>query len=223
MISVIIPVYNEEKLIARTLDILSANGDIEVIVVDGGSSDCTLGLLGRYPVKVITQEKGRAGQLNSGARAAQGDILLFLHADCYPEVKAFQAIERCIKRGFIGGCLRYKIEAPALVYRWIERSGDIRARLFKIFYGDQAIFVRKDVFTALGGFDDVDLFDDILFSKKMRCYGRISVLDTRVYASARRWQTQGVVKTSVVNWLISAGFLLGVSPALLKKIYPDIR
>ena len=223
MISIIIPVYNEEKAIEKTLSSFSDIVDAEVIVVDGSSTDGTVSCIHGYPVTVIKEEKSRALQMNAGARKAKGDVLLFLHADCILEEGAISAIRESVLSGFVGGCLKHVIDSPGLTYRMIEASGDIRARLSRIFYGDQAIFVKKDVFSRLGGYDDVSLFDDVLFSKKLRRAGKTCVLDKKVYASSRRWKKQGLVKATAVNWLVSLGFMVGVSPQVLKKVYRDVR
>lgn len=222
-ISVIIPVYNEEKTIDKTLQDIRGHGPLEIIVADGGSFDETLQIAHRHPVKVVHARKNRAFQMNAGARAASGDIFLFLHADSSLEKGSLKSIRGCANRGFIGGSLTQKIDSSRQVYRFIEKSGSIRANFFKIFYGDQAIFVRRDKFFQVGGFDDVDLLDDAMFSRKLKRAGKTCVLKERVYTSARRWENQGIAKATIINWLISVGFLLGIAPSQLKKMYKDIR
>lgn len=225
MISIIIPVYNEEKKIKEILEnLLSSDGNnIEIIVVDGGSIDSTAALSRQYPVKLIRCIKNRALQMNEGAYAARGDILLFLHSDCLLERQGLTAIGNFIKNGYIGGCLSQRINSNRLVYRIIESSGNIRARLFKIFYGDQAIFVRRDIFLKVGGFYNEGLFEDVILSRKLKREGRTAILKEKVYSSARRWQAQGLIKTTLINWLLTTGFFLGFSGSVLKKIYDDIR
>jgi len=161
--------------------------------------------------------------MNEGAKISRGNILLFLHADCLIENGSLKEIVYCIDNGYIGGCLSQRIDSHRLIYRFIESSGNIRARLFKVFYGDQAIFVRRDIFFRVKGFDNVDLFDDILFSKKLKKMGKVCVLNDKVYASCRRWTRQGVIKTTLINWLLILGFFIGIAPRILKKIYDDCR
>lgn len=223
MISVIIPTYNEEKNIKNTLKSLLSHRNIEIIIVDGQSSDKTVELARNYPVKIFRSEINKGIQMNSGAEEASGEIFLFLHSDCTPEGGAFLAIKDCLSRGYIGGCLSLRIDSDNIIYRFIEASGNIRAKLSKIFYGDQGIFVRRDVFFKIGGFDKVELFEDIIFSKKLKREGKTAILNKKIYASARRWQKQGVIKTTLVYWLLTLGFLFGVSPGTLKKIYSDLR
>jgi len=224
MISIIIPVYNEEQTIKRLLEALSGEKDKpEIIIVDGGSTDKTLAIAQAYPVKIIHSGKGRSRQMNRGAQAASGDILLFLHADCLPEQGTPAAIKEFLNEGHIGGCLHHKIDSSGLIYRLIEVSGNLRAKWSKIFYGDQAIFVRREDFFKIGGFDEVDLFEDVLFSKKLKRSGKVGQLDKKATASARRWQNQGLVKATLINWLLTIGFLTGIPVNRLKKFYLDIR
>lgn len=223
MISVIIPVYNEEKAISQTLDSLFYNDNLEVIVVDGSSLDRTVELAKKYPVKIIRSIKNRAAQMNTGVEAAGGDAFLFLHADCFLDKGAVEAIEKYLSKGYVGGCFSQKINSNQLIYRFIELSGNIRAKLFKIFYGDQAIFVSRDAFFRIGGFERGGLFEDILFSKKLRQIGRVAALKNKIYTSPRRWEVQGKIKATLINWFMTLGFWLRISPVTLKRIYLDIR
>ncbi|MCQ9208389.1 MAG: glycosyl transferase family 2, partial [Omnitrophica bacterium] len=118
---------------------------------------------------------------------------------------------------------KQRITDSRAIYRWIESSGNIRAKLSKIFYGDQAIFVRRDIFFKIGGFDEVALFDDVLFSKKLRREGQTRVLNRNVYTLPRRWKRQGIIKVTLINCIVNIGFKLGVSPQRLKKFYCEIR
>lgn len=226
MVSIIIPTYNEEKNITGLLGSFSdrfPDGDYELIVVDGGSDDGTVEKAAGFPVEIIRCGRGRALQLNRGAEAARGEILFFLHADCMLEDGSLEAVERAVAGGSVGGGLSQKLPPGRLVYRSIEASGNIRAGLFKIFYGDQAIFARRDVFFDIGGFDEVDLLEDVMFSIKLAKAGKVVLLDKKVYASPRRWEAQGIAKASLINWAVTAGFMLRISPGILKKIYRDIR
>lgn len=223
MVSVIIPVYNEEAAIEKALRSLPDTDELEVIVVDGGSADKTVELARPFQVRIVSASKNRALQMNVGAGEANGETLLFLHADTILEEGALEAVQDCANTGYVGGCFTHKIDSDRIIYRIIEASGNLRAKLFGVFYGDQGIFVRKDVFIKMGGFDDVRLFEDVIFSKRLRREGKVRVLRKRAYCSPRRWEKQGVVRATLVNWLVTIGFLLGVSPSRLKRVYWDVR
>ncbi len=223
MISIIIPVLNEEAAIERTLKSLPYSEDIEVIVVDGHSVDRTMDIVHQYPVKVVASSRGRAVQMNAGAAVACGDIYLFLHADCVIDPRGLKAIEKQILLNYVGGCFTHKIDSAKWVYRWIEVSGNWRAELFKIYYGDQAMFVRRDIFEKVDGFDNVPLFEDILFSRQLRSLGKTIVLDSLATVLPRRWEKRGIVRTTLINILLSWGFTLGVSTQRLAKLYKNVR
>lgn len=230
MITIIIPTYNDEDTIKRLLDSLydpavnlADNNRYEVIIADGGSDDRTVEIAKRYPVRVIKSIRKRALQMNAGAKIAESDALLFLHADCLLGKRSLTAIENCLSKGYVGGCLSQRIISDKFISRFIEASGNIRAKFFKIFYGDQAIFVRRAVFFELGGFDNIELLDDVIFSRRLKKMGKVCVLPQKVYVSARRWQKQGFIRTTLANWVITLGFLFGISPNRLKRIYHDIR
>ena len=168
-ISVIVPVYNEDDILSRNApcfkDLVQC---AELIFVDGGSTDATLERAHDYG-KVINSKKGRALQMNRGAQQAQCDILLFLHADNIITTETIGSIENHLrKNGFIGGCLTQKIDRKGIIFRLLERYGNIRARISKVFYGDQGIFVRKDIFLKLNGFPQVPILEDVLFTKRLR-------------------------------------------------------
>ncbi len=222
-LSIIIPACNEEETIGKTLSALVKEDVHEIIVADGYSADRTGEIARRHPVTVIKAPRNRARQMNEGAKAASGDVLVFLHADCTIDGKALEAISKAVEGGLAGGCLSQRIDSKGWIYRFIESSGNIRARLSRVFYGDQVIFAGKEVFDRAGGFDEVELFEDIMFSKKMKKAGRTCILNEKVHSSARRWKKQGICRTTLVNYLLTGGLFLGVCPGRLKKIYHDIR
>jgi len=172
MISIIIPVYNEEEILLRNSQKLkNLSQSAELIFVDGGSSDKSAEIASSYGV-VIDCKKGRALQMNCGAEYARHEILLFLHSDNYIFPEAILSIEKNIKKnGFIGGCLTQRIDNRRFIYRIIESQGNIRARLSKVFYGDQGIFIKKDIFFKIGGFPEVPIMEDVLLTKKLRKIG----------------------------------------------------
>ncbi len=223
MISIIIPTFQEQNFIEPLLrQLLLDPFPHEVIVVDAGSEDKTIEIA--QPLsKVIHADKGRGLQMNKGAKEAKGDILFFLHADCLIESGTLKHIEEMINHGFMGGCLKQKIKARHPSYRFLEWSGNLRARLRRVFYGDQGIFVRKDVFAILGGFKPWPLFEDIEFSKRLKLKGPTIVLSKRIFVSNRRWAKQGILKTTWMNRRLLALYRQGVSPYVLAERYCDVR
>ena len=224
MISVILPVYNEAMLIEETLQHLAQQeGGHEVIVVDGGSHDRSVDLARPY-ARVLSSPKGRALQMNAGARAAQGEILLFLHADSWMERGAFLTIENVMQnKEVVGGCLTQRIEGAHPFYRFLEWSGTVRAKWLKLFYGDQALFIRRRIFDKLGGYPLLPLFEDLAFSRHLRQEGKTVVLPKRVFTSARRWKEKGILRGSLRNMILFFLYGIGVSPERLSKFYADVR
>ena len=223
MISVIIPVLNEAKILDQSLSQLTPllEGH-ELIIVDGGSTDHTSLIAKRYG-QVIAAERGRACQSNAGAAASKGDILLFLHADVWLDSGAIEGVETAISAGYIGGAFKQRIEGDHPLYRLIERVANFRAKRLRIFYGDGGIFVRRTYFDRIGGFPDIPIMEEVGFSRKLRRHGKVILIEPRIHISARRWQRNGILRTTLTNWFITLLYLLRVSPNQLAKLYRHIR
>jgi rSAM/selenodomain-associated transferase 2 len=223
-ISIIIPTLNEAAGIAEAIVRARAVQPAEVIVVDGGSTDGTLNLARQAGADAcLTSERGRANQQNNGAAASRGDVLLFLHADCWLEPGSLAAIDVVLRDpAFVGGCFQQRIDADGLRYRWLERGDALRVKLWTLAYGDQGIFVRKSVFDRLGGFPPLRFMEDLFFMKRLRREGRFVLLDERLHVSARRWQRHGVVRQTVRNWMLTALAQAGVSPDRLARFYSHV-
>jgi len=221
-ISVVVPVRNEAGTIATTLALLREPEVLEVIVVDGGSSDGTASLAGPLADRVLDAEPGRAKQMNVGARAARGEILFFLHADTTVPKGFGSAIVRACDQA-LGGRFDVALDAPGMGFRVIELAINWRSRSSGLFTGDQGIFVRREAFEALGGFPDQPLLEDLEFSRAMKRHGLVVALRERVTTSARRWQRHGIVRTILLMWWIRARYALGTDPATLAGIYRDAR
>lgn len=224
MISIIIPVYNEAGILSKTSPNLQRlSREAELILVDGESTDRSVEISRQFG-KVFQTKKGRAVQMNYGASRANGDILLFLHADNIISTDALDAIERKImKEGYIGGCLTQRLDNNAPIYRLIECQGNMRARITREFYGDQGIFVKKDTFLKIGGFPEVPIMEDVLFTKKLRQCGKTVVLAEKILVSARRWEKKGVFKTALLFNLIILLFRLKLPLDRIKQLYEDQR
>ena len=222
-ISIIIPILNEAKILEKTLSQLQSEQEYhELIIVDGGSTDGSISIAENYG-KVLTSVRGRAKQLNAGAAAATGDILIFLHADIWLEPGALAAVETALSLGYIGGGFQQKIDGKSILYRIIEIAGNIRGRYLKVFYGDSGIFLARANFGKIGGFPEIPILEEMEFSKGMRNLGKTTLVSPCIHISARRWETGGIVRTTLNNWLITLLYLLGISPEKLARLYSHIR
>lgn len=222
--SVIIPTLNEEMSLPRTLASLRSHGAAEVIVVDGGSSDRTVELAGRGADVVLQGERGRAMQMNLGARQARGEALLFLHADCELEPGALAEATAWLSRQWVsGGCFRMMVPRPERLYRSIEAAATARVKLTGIAYGDQGMFVRRETFERLGGFPRVRLMEDVYFSCQLRRVGRVVVARSGIRVSPRRWERVGIVRQTLRNWALTGAVMCGIHPDRLARFYPPVR
>ncbi len=223
MISVIIPVLNEAKILDQSLSRLAPQlKGHELIIVDGGSSDKTVLIAKKYG-QVISAERGRARQSNAGAGAASGDILLFLHADVWLDSGAIEGVETAIAAGYIGGAFKQRIEGEHPLYRLIERAADFRAKWLRIFYGDGGIFIGRSHFDRIGGFPNIPIMEEVELSRKLRRHGEATLVEPMIHISPRRWQKNGIIRTTLINWLITLLYLLRVPPNHLAKLYHHIR
>jgi len=223
-ISVIVPVLNEEKSIAATLAALVPLQPYQTIVVDGGSADRTREIAGKFAVKIIQSERGRARQMNRGAADAHGEVLLFLHADTRLPVTAFADIASALgDPGFLGGRFDVALEGTHWMLPLVGRMISYRSRVSKVGTGDQALFVRREVFQRMGGFPDLPLMEDIAFCRALKRLGGVACLRSQVVTSARRWEVDGVWRTIFRMWSLKLLYLTGVSPVRLKQFYADTR
>lgn len=195
-----------------------------MIVVDGGSQDGTVALAAEFADKVLCAPKGRGRQMNAGAWAASGDVLLFLHADTILPAGYPRLIARAMSvPDKVWGRFDVELTSRGFLIRLVERLINLRSRVSRIATGDQAIFVRRDVFRRAGGYPDIPLFEDVVLSRTLKRLGKSACLRERVATSARRWQKAGVVRTILRMWTLRALFWLGVPPAKLSAFYRDVR
>ncbi|MEH2286069.1 TIGR04283 family arsenosugar biosynthesis glycosyltransferase [Nostoc sp.] len=219
-ISIIIPVINEAGNIKEAIATTQPSTNIEVIVVDGGSKDNTVKIAHSLGVKVISSSPGRAVQMNAGAVAASGEILLFLHADTRLPIGFDEMICMVVQQpGTVAGAFNLRIDASLLSLRWVELGVNLRSHFCQMPYGDQAIFLTKVLFQQIGGFPELPIMEDFEFMRRLKAKGRITIISTPVVTSARRWLQKGVFKTTLLNQIIIIAYLLGVSPAQIRRWY----
>jgi len=221
-LSIVIPALNESENLARNLpDLVTREPDAEVLVVDGGSEDDSREAVARIPsVRWLAGERGRARQMNAGARAAHGDVLVFLHADTVLPDRAGAAIhEALVDPDVVGGRFDVRLDSRRILLAVVGWMMNQRSRLTGISTGDQAIFARRKAFDAVGGFADIPLMEDIDFTRRLKRLGGMAALRQRVITSARKWEREGVVRTIVLMWTLRLLYTLGVSPARLHRWY----
>lgn len=235
-ISVIIPTLNEESTLARTLEHTFQRGFDEIIVVDGGSTDRTRELVLRFslsqhrpaitacPVLATTAPCGRAVQMNAGAELSRNDILLFLHADTLLPDEARDAIVTAMAESTCaGGRFEVQFDENTTLSSVISTMMNVRSKISGIATGDQAIFVRRETFEAMGGYTAVPLMEDIDFTRRLKRQGRVVTLRHQVTTSYRRWESRGPIRTIVLMWTLRLLYWCGVSAEKLSRFYAAVR
>lgn len=219
-ISIIIPAIDEAERLATVLPSLARlrQAGHEVIVVDGGSGDDTRVRAGALADRVLIAGRGRARQMNAGARAAGGEVLLFLHADSLLPPDTGNAIAHAMGVS-CWGRFDVRLRGREWPFRVIETFMNLRSRFTGIATGDQAIFVARDTFNAIGGYPDIPLMEDIAISRRLKAIAHPACLRQKVVTSSRRWRTHGILRTVVLMWRLRLAFALGADPRQLARRY----
>jgi rSAM/selenodomain-associated transferase 2 len=221
MISIVIPTLNESGCIRETLTCLIENATqpIEIILADGGSVDHTVEIADEFDVQIVKCGGGRSAQMNAGADVATGDILMFLHGDTKVPQGFEQRVMETIATQPIAGAFNLQIDGKKWPLRCVEWGVKVRSNLFQLPYGDQAIFLKSSTFHEFGGFPDLPIMEDFVFIRSLAKCGKIAIVPASVITSARRWEKQGVFKTTLINQVMIVGYALGIKPDRLRQWY----
>jgi rSAM/selenodomain-associated transferase 2 len=224
-LSIIVPVLNEAELIARFLRQLRELGaNLEIIVIDGGSSDDTWSLAESHADHVILARPGRASQMNAGAEIARGEVLWFLHADLDLPPGSVTRIERALTDPrIVGGCFRLLFPRREWIYRVSDSLGNVGVDLFGLALGDHGIFCRRAAFRQAGGYPDVPILEDAEIYRQLRRKGRMVQLRQKIVSNPRAFEAHGRYRTTAVYFSILALYFLGVPIRVLDGIYRRFR
>jgi rSAM/selenodomain-associated transferase 2 len=225
---VVVPTLDEEDVLAALLRRLLPRGPASehedhadsVVVADGGSRDRTQSIALEHAAELVTAPAGRGQQLAAGARRLDSDVLVFLHADCIPAAGAIRELRRAFEDERVHACaLRQKIDSARAFYRLIEACADWRVRRLGMVYGDSGLCVRRSTYERVGGFQPLPVFEDVDLSERLRALGRPALLSSQLVVSARRWQREGPLRTTLRNWMLVCAYKAGMSPQRLARFY----
>ncbi|MCA0269916.1 MAG: TIGR04283 family arsenosugar biosynthesis glycosyltransferase [Bacteroidetes bacterium] len=218
-LSVVVPALNEADAVAHAVRSAFAAGTAEVIVVDGGSVDATKAAARQAGATVVDSPRGRSRQMNAGAEAATGDVLLFLHADTTLPEDAFVQVRSTVERGAEGGCFRLRFDADAPLLRLYAAA--TRLPIPWLVYGDRALWCTRAAFDAVGGFPDLPVFEDVAFVRALVRRRRFRFVPSSVTTSARRFLRDGLLRRQLRNALLTVAYWVGVPPERLARRYPS--
>lgn len=225
-ISIIVPIIDEEKILPKFFNQMSELPFHELIMVDGGSSDQTTQIIlnyiqqfGNNHVHLVSSNKSRSIQMNKGAEFSSGDVLLFLHADTLISREAFDYLSKLNSNAYFFGAFQFSINLSDSKYRWLEKMVHLRNILFHLPFGDQGIFVSKITWNLLGGYQPIELMEDVEFVRRYKKQVEYIYLKHKAITNGRRWEKKGIVRNSGKNLMLQLLFFVGVSPKRLGKWY----
>lgn len=220
LFSIIIPTLNESETLILSLENLLATSNFksqaEIIICDGGSNDGSQKQVQQFSVVTLNTAKGRAVQMNAGAQQAQGDWLIFLHADTHLPEDWMTLIQQCNAKW---GRFDVRLSGHHWLFRWIEKGINLRSRKTSVATGDQVLFFQRDFFLKIGCFPDISLMEDIAITKKARKVSAPANIQQAVITSSRRWEKHGIIRTILLMWFLRFAYWIGVKPNTLQRFY----
>ncbi|MCK6446376.1 MAG: TIGR04283 family arsenosugar biosynthesis glycosyltransferase [Planctomycetes bacterium] len=225
-LGVAICALDEERALPRLLERLSSGAADDraddVVVADGRSRDRTVDVARALGARVIVAPRGRGAQLGAAARELSTDVLVFLHADCVPSPGTLRTLRAAfVEARLEAAAFRQRVDARGVFYRAVERAADARVRALGLVYGDSGLAVRRSLYERVGGFRDLPLFEDVELSRRLRSATRVRLVPgTELVISARRWQREGALRTTLRNWMLMLAFAAGADPVRLARHYP---
>lgn len=233
-LGIVMPVFDEATQVSQCLaELLRSSAFHEIIVVDGGSEDATCSIVSQFvdksadldksDIRLLASSCGRARQMNMGASQARSDVLLFLHADTRLPPGTVERVQTAINSGYLWGRFDVRLDDDHILFRVVERLMNVRSALSGIATGDQAVFVRRDVFEMLGGYAPIALMEDIELCKRLKWVGPPARIQDKVTTSTRRWRHFGITRTVVLMWWLRLLYWFGVSPDRLVCFYKNSR
>jgi rSAM/selenodomain-associated transferase 2 len=219
MISIIVPTRNEGVEIVENFRQFCGSPDAELLVADGGGDAETARAFEALGAILVKSGGSRGSRLANAARRARGDILFFLHADSRAPDGALALIARALEGDGCAGSFSLSYEGTTPALRWIAWWANLRSRVFRLPYGDQGVFCRRNAYERSGGFRDLPICDDVDFVRRLRKTGRFVILPEKTVTSSRRYLQRGALRQVLRNWRVLAGYYLGVAPATLDRWY----
>ncbi|MCC7430669.1 TIGR04283 family arsenosugar biosynthesis glycosyltransferase [bacterium] len=224
-LSIIVPIFNEEKILAEFLEQFANFENIEILLVDGKSTDKTQKIAKNFPVKFfVCSQRGRAFQMNFGAKQSNSENLFFIHSDTKITYKHIETVFFYLeKANFVAGAFGIEINSDKKIFKIISKTANIRSKISGIAYGDQGLFLKKQTFNKVGGFPEIQIGEDIKISQKLKKTGKITFVGQTLKTSPRRWENEGIIFVTLRNWFLAVLIILDFNPEKIAKFYKNKR